>query len=65
MPVLVVGDADTMIAVVSKLLRQLRFLDVGDARDSATALNKMRAKRLRLGDCRLEYGIDDGLRFLS
>jgi hypothetical protein len=65
MPVLVVGDADTMIAVVSKLLRQLRFLDVGDARDSATALIKMRAKRLRLGDFRLEYGIDDGLRFLS
>jgi two-component system, chemotaxis family, chemotaxis protein CheY len=48
MPVLVVGDADTMIAVVSKLLRQLGFLDVDDAPDGATALNKMRAKRFGL-----------------
>jgi two-component system, chemotaxis family, chemotaxis protein CheY len=48
MPVVVVGDADTMIAVVSKLLRQLGFLDVDGARDGATALNNMRAKRLGL-----------------
>ena len=40
--------ADTMIAVVNKLPRQLGFLDVDDARDGATALNKMRAKRFGL-----------------
>jgi two-component system, chemotaxis family, chemotaxis protein CheY len=47
-PVLVVDDSSVMISIIRKLLRQLGFIDLDDASDSAAALNKMRAKRYGL-----------------
>jgi two-component system, chemotaxis family, chemotaxis protein CheY len=52
-----------MIAVVNKLLRQLGFLDVDDAPRRRNRAQQDARQAFRLGDFRLEYGIDDGLRF--
>jgi two-component system, chemotaxis family, chemotaxis protein CheY len=48
MPVLVVDDYSTMIRIIRNLLRQLGFVDVDDANDGASALEKMRSKRYGL-----------------
>jgi two-component system, chemotaxis family, chemotaxis protein CheY len=48
MPVLVVDDYGTMIRIIRNLLRQLGFTEVDDARDGASALDKMRCKRYGL-----------------
>ena len=48
MSVLVVDDYSTMIRIIRNLLRQLGFLDVDDAGDGASALEKMRLKRYGL-----------------
>jgi two-component system chemotaxis response regulator CheY len=47
-PVLVVDDYSTMVRIIRNLLSQLGFADVDDARDGASALEKMRAKRYGL-----------------
>jgi len=48
MPVLVVDDYSTMVRIIRNLLGQLGFADVDDARDGASALEKMRAKKYGL-----------------
>jgi two-component system chemotaxis response regulator CheY len=48
MPVLVVDDYSTMVRIIRNLLRQLGFADVDDARDGASALEKMHARRYGL-----------------
>jgi two-component system, chemotaxis family, chemotaxis protein CheY len=48
MAVLVVDDQGTMIRVIRGLLRQLKILDVDEARDGEAALAKMRSKRYSL-----------------
>jgi two-component system, chemotaxis family, chemotaxis protein CheY len=48
MPVLVVDDYSTMVRIIRNLLAQLGFADVDDARDGASALEKMRIKRYGL-----------------
>jgi two-component system chemotaxis response regulator CheY len=48
MPVLVVDDYSTMGRIIRNLLGQLGFADVDDARDGASALEKMRAKKYGL-----------------
>src|SRR5271166_1073122 len=48
MAVLVVDDYSTMIRIIRNLLRQLGFVDVDDATDGASALQKMGAKRYGL-----------------
>ena len=47
-PVLVVDDYSTMVRIIRNLLRQLGFEDVDDARDGASALEKMHARRYGL-----------------
>jgi two-component system, chemotaxis family, chemotaxis protein CheY len=47
-PVLVVDDYSTMVRIIRNLLRQLGFSDVDDARDGASALEKMHARRYGL-----------------
>ena len=48
MPVLVVDDHGTTVRIICKLLWQLGFVDVDDASDGNTALNKLRAKHYGL-----------------
>jgi two-component system, chemotaxis family, chemotaxis protein CheY len=48
MPVLVVDDYSTMVRIIRNLLRQLGFADVDDARDGASALEKMHLRRYGL-----------------
>jgi two-component system chemotaxis response regulator CheY len=48
MPVLVVDDYSTMVRIIRNLLAQLGFADVDDAKDGASALEKMRIKRYGL-----------------
>ena len=48
MPVLVVDDYSTMIRIIRNLLRQIGFADVDDAKDGASALEKMRARHYGL-----------------
>jgi two-component system chemotaxis response regulator CheY len=48
MPVLVVDDYSTMVRIIRNLLAQLGFADVDDARDGASALEKMRTKKYGL-----------------
>ena len=48
MSVLVVDDYSTMIRIIRNLLRQLGFVDVDDASDGASALQKMTVKRYGL-----------------
>ncbi len=48
MPVLVVDDYSTMVRIIRNLLGQLGFADIDDARDGASALEKMRAKKYGL-----------------
>ncbi len=48
MSVLVVDDYSTMIRIIRNLLRQLGFVDVDDASDGESALQKMNAKRYGL-----------------
>jgi two-component system, chemotaxis family, chemotaxis protein CheY len=48
MSVLVVDDYSTMIRIIRNLLRQLGFVDVDDASDGASALEKMNTKRYGL-----------------
>jgi two-component system, chemotaxis family, chemotaxis protein CheY len=48
MPVLVVDDQNTMIRIISTLLRQLGFMNIDDANDANVALGKMRVKRYGL-----------------
>jgi two-component system, chemotaxis family, chemotaxis protein CheY len=48
MSVLVVDDYSTMIRIIRNLLRQLGFVDVDDASDGASALQKMNIKRYGL-----------------
>ena len=48
MPVLVVDDYNTMIRIISNLLRQLGFADIDDASDGAAALAKMRRRKYGL-----------------
>ena len=48
MPVLVVDDYSTMVRIIRNLLAQLGFGDVDDAKDGASALEKMRIKRYGL-----------------
>jgi two-component system chemotaxis response regulator CheY len=48
MPVLVVDDYGTMVRIIRNLLRQLGFVDVDDAADGHTALEKLGAKRYGL-----------------
>jgi two-component system chemotaxis response regulator CheY len=48
MPVLVVDDYSTMVRIIRNLLRQLGFADVDDARDGASALEKMHMRRYGL-----------------
>ena len=48
MPVLVVDDYSTIVRIIRDLLRQLGFADVDDARDGASALEKMHARRYGL-----------------
>jgi two-component system, chemotaxis family, chemotaxis protein CheY len=48
MPVLVVDDYSTMVRIIRNLLKQLGFADVDDARDGASALEKMHARRYGL-----------------
>jgi two-component system chemotaxis response regulator CheY len=47
-PVLVVDDHNTMVRIISNLLRQLGFVDIDGASDGATALSKLQAKRYGL-----------------
>jgi len=44
MPILVVDDYNTMIRIISNLLRQLGFVDIDIATDGSTALGKMQGK---------------------
>jgi two-component system, chemotaxis family, chemotaxis protein CheY len=48
MPVLVVDDYSTMVRIIRNLLRQIGFADVDDARDGASALEKMHSRRYGL-----------------
>ena len=48
MPVLVVDDYSTMVRIIRNLLKQLGFADVDDARDGASALQKMHMRRYGL-----------------
>ena len=48
MPVLVVDDYSTMVRIIRNLLKQLGFADVDDAKDGASALEKMRARHYGL-----------------
>ena len=48
MSVLVVDDSSPMITIMRNLLRNIGIADVDDAKDGATALAKMRAKRYEL-----------------
>jgi len=48
MPVLVVDDYSTMVRIIRNLLAQLGFGHVDDAKDGASALEKMRTKRYGL-----------------
>jgi two-component system, chemotaxis family, chemotaxis protein CheY len=48
MPVLVVDDYSTMVRIIRNLLAQIGFADVDDAKDGASALEKMRFKRYGL-----------------
>jgi two-component system chemotaxis response regulator CheY len=48
MPVLVVDDYTTMVRIIRNLLSQLGFADIDDARDGATALEKMRVRHYGL-----------------
>jgi len=48
MPVLVVDDYSTMIRIIRNLLRQLGFVDVDDASDGPSALEKLHARRYGL-----------------
>ena len=48
MPVLVVDDYSTMVRIIRNLLAQIGFADVDDAKDGASALEKMRIKRYGL-----------------
>lgn len=48
MPVLVVDDYSTMVRIIRNLLGQIGFADVDDAKDGASALQKMRDKRYGL-----------------
>lgn len=47
-PVLVVDDHNTMVRIISNLLRQLGFVDIDGASDGAAALSKLQAKRYGL-----------------
>ena len=48
MPVLVVDDYNTMIRIISNLLKQLGYQNIDNATDGATALAKLRAGRYGL-----------------
>jgi two-component system chemotaxis response regulator CheY len=48
MPILVVDDYNTMIRIISNLLKQLGFENIDDAGNGSAALNKLRAKRYGL-----------------
>jgi two-component system, chemotaxis family, chemotaxis protein CheY len=48
MSVLVVDDYSTMVRIIRNLLRQIGFADVDDARDGASALEKMHSKHYGL-----------------
>jgi two-component system chemotaxis response regulator CheY len=48
MPVLVVDDYSTMVRIIRNLLAQIGFADVDDAKDGASALEKMRHKNYGL-----------------
>jgi len=48
MPVLVVDDYSTMIRIIRNLLRQLGFVDVDDASDGPSALEKLHTRRYGL-----------------
>ena len=47
-PVLVVDDYNTMVRIISNLLRQLGFQHIDDANDGAQALEKMRLRKYGL-----------------
>jgi len=48
MPVLVVGDYNTMIRIILNLLKQIGFSDIDDAADGSAALARMREKKYGL-----------------
>jgi len=48
MPVLVVDDYNTMVRIIRNLLKQLGFVEIDDASDGTSALNKMREKKYGL-----------------
>ena len=48
MPILVVDDYNTMIRIISNLLKQLGYQNIDNATDGATALAKLRAGRFGL-----------------
>jgi two-component system chemotaxis response regulator CheY len=48
MPVLVVDDYNTMVRIIRNLLKQLGFVDIDEAGDGSTALEKMRARKYGL-----------------
>jgi two-component system chemotaxis response regulator CheY len=48
MPILVVDDYNTMVRIISNLLKQLGYQNIDNATDGATALSKLRAGRYGL-----------------
>ena len=56
MPVLVVDDYNTMVRIIRNLLKQLGFVDIDDANDGTSALEKLRARKygLVLSDWNME-----------
>ena len=48
MPILIVDIYNTMIRIISKLLKQIGFENVDDANDGSAALTKMRGKKYGL-----------------
>jgi two-component system chemotaxis response regulator CheY len=47
-PVLVVDDYNTMVRIVSNLLKQLGFVNIDDANDGSAALAKLRMRKYGL-----------------
>ena len=48
MPILVVDDYGTMVRIIRNLLRQLGFVNVDDAGDGSSALEKMHSRQYGL-----------------
>ncbi len=55
MKILIVDDFPTMSRIVRNLLKELGYTNVDEAEDGQAGLARLRGRRLRLHDLRLEH----------